>query len=393
MKKAKPTVSVCLPVYNGEGKIEPLLESLWNQTFQDFELVVADNASTDGTEKYLRDLAETEPRIRYHRFVHNAGCSHNYNRAFELSCGQFTLWAACDDRFEPEYIASCLEALQQHPDAVLCYSAVKIICGDESVKGIGQDPFAIDSDQAAERLLNLIAHLGACNCLFGLMRREALESTQLMRTDFPAPDNLLLAELALRGKFIQLPQPLFRRGVGDREAQVNFYQHEHNQERLFANTIARRGCAMPFSMMGKRHLDALLEVDLPPQLQNAAVQQTRQIWQQRWSQPLKLEIQRAVQSVLQGRFPRHWDLEPEQNPPLTAVSALEMLSQIDDALQVWPDYPGLHLARSICLKVRNLPIEARHEAMIELEYHPELTQARQWLAQLRRDAATTAASR
>ena len=62
-----PRVSLAMPVYNGERFISVALESLLNQTFTDFELIITDNASTDGTEAICRDFAQRDGRINYIR--------------------------------------------------------------------------------------------------------------------------------------------------------------------------------------------------------------------------------------------------------------------------------------------------------------------------------------
>ena len=80
-----PRVSIGLPVFNGEGFLSDAVGSILAQTYTDFELIISDNASTDGTEEICRDYAASDPRIRYDRTVRNLGAAANLNRTFPLA--------------------------------------------------------------------------------------------------------------------------------------------------------------------------------------------------------------------------------------------------------------------------------------------------------------------
>ena len=73
----QPTVSLGLPVYNGENYLAATLDALLAQTYRDFELIICDNASTDGTEAIGRRYAAADRRVRYHRNAENIGASAN----------------------------------------------------------------------------------------------------------------------------------------------------------------------------------------------------------------------------------------------------------------------------------------------------------------------------
>jgi len=88
MSYDNPCVSIGLPVYNRERFLRETLESLLAQTFEDFELIISDNASTDGTQAICREYTSKDPRIRYYRNDQNRGASWNYNHVFELSVGE-----------------------------------------------------------------------------------------------------------------------------------------------------------------------------------------------------------------------------------------------------------------------------------------------------------------
>ena len=127
MPSSNPKVSIGLPVYNGQHYLRQAIESIVNQTYRNFEVIICDNASTDDTPAICAEYAAREPRIRYHRQPQNIGATANFNRTFELASGPYFKWAAHDDVLEPTYLEKCVAVLEQTPDAVLCQSLVKMV--------------------------------------------------------------------------------------------------------------------------------------------------------------------------------------------------------------------------------------------------------------------------
>src|SRR5512145_868606 len=117
----RPRVSIGLPVYQGARFIRNALESILAQTHEDFELIISDNASTDGTEAIVRAYAERDRRVKYHRNARNVGAAQNFNRVFSLASGEYFQWVAHDDVLAPACIARCVEVLDRERDVVLCY--------------------------------------------------------------------------------------------------------------------------------------------------------------------------------------------------------------------------------------------------------------------------------
>ena len=98
------------------------IDSILMQTYEDFELIISDNASTDQTEEICRRYAEKDVRIKYVRNRENLGAAYNYNQTFHLSSGEFFKWAPHDDILRPEFLERCLDALDDDPVAVMSYT-------------------------------------------------------------------------------------------------------------------------------------------------------------------------------------------------------------------------------------------------------------------------------
>ncbi len=214
---APPRVTIGLPVYNGANYLREAIESLLSQSFDDFELIISDNASTDDTQAICEHYAASDARVRYERCSTNLGASRNYNRLVAMARGEFFKWAAHDDNCHPEFIAECISALDREPNAVLCFPSVHLI--DDTGAIVSKYPFGLNVSHttAHERLVayltqNFIRKKRMCNPIFGVIRLSALQKTRLIQ-NFIGSDRSLLAHLALLGKFIQLPDFLFERRV------------------------------------------------------------------------------------------------------------------------------------------------------------------------------------
>lgn len=207
MAEKSPRLSIGLPVYNGEKFLPTALDSLLNQTFTDFHLIISDNASTDNTEAICLAYAAKDHRIRYYRNQENIGCARNFNRVFELSNTEYFKWAAHDDLHDPDYIRKCIEILDKDPSFILCSSQVSFI--DEQGEFLQNYNIHIkaDSPKKYERFNELlIKHL--CYPIYGVIRSDAIRKVPPMGSHGNA-DGIFLLRLGLVGRFYEIPEYLF----------------------------------------------------------------------------------------------------------------------------------------------------------------------------------------
>jgi glycosyltransferase involved in cell wall biosynthesis len=198
-----------MPVYNGENFVAQALHAILNQSYKDFEVVISDNASTDGTRDICQSFAAKDNRIRYMRSDVNIGVEPNFNRAFELSRGRYFKWMAHDDLITPDFLEKCVRHLERDRATVLCHSLVRIIDENDVELGIYDSKLwhsRYGGPVARFASVTMARHL--CTDMFGVMRRDALAGTGLLG-DYHGSDRALLAELALTGEFAQVREPLF----------------------------------------------------------------------------------------------------------------------------------------------------------------------------------------
>jgi glycosyltransferase involved in cell wall biosynthesis len=109
--KSGHAVSIGLAVYNGEALLERAVGSLLAQTFRDFELIISDNASTDGTEAICRRFAALDPRIRYFRQAVNVGPVKNFDFVLQQATAPLFMWASHDDWWSPDWLDAVTSAM------------------------------------------------------------------------------------------------------------------------------------------------------------------------------------------------------------------------------------------------------------------------------------------
>jgi glycosyltransferase involved in cell wall biosynthesis len=203
-----PRVSIGLPVRNGGAFLAEALDHLLAQRFADLELIVSDNGSVDDTERICRAYAERDPRVRYFREEVNRGATWNHNRVIALARGEYFKLAAHDDLCLPDFVGRCVEVLEREPDAVLCYPRVAIV----DAAGRRVRPYRYDwtagSPRVRERLRAVTGLRRRCFPVFGVVRTEVLRRTRLMGP-YVASDRVLLGELALHGRLVELGEELF----------------------------------------------------------------------------------------------------------------------------------------------------------------------------------------
>jgi glycosyltransferase involved in cell wall biosynthesis len=206
---AVPRLSVGLPVYNGSNYLARSIESLLGQSYEDFELVISDNASTDDTASICRGYEKLDSRIRYYRQPRNVGLAPNHNFVVEQARGELFKWASNDDVYGRDLLKRCVDALDEYPQVVLAHCWTAMIDGSDAItNGIGY-PLATSAPRAPDRFRSLLFDNGGDDD-GGVMRTHVLRRTA-MKESYHHADRTIIAELALHGPFYQVPDWLYFR--------------------------------------------------------------------------------------------------------------------------------------------------------------------------------------
>ena len=211
---SKPLVSIGMPVYNGERHVRQALDSLLAQDYENFELIISDNASTDRTEEICQEYAKRDKRIQYYRNQVNMGLVWNFNQLFELSSSEYFMWAAHDDYRDPRYIRLCLEAFGISEDIVLVHTRIEVIDRETGEFILTDNGFSTIGLSAVEKFRYIASQNSrACCLIYGIFKSSALRKVMPFKKVLSL-DSLLLSELSLQGEFVTIPETLMFERLG-----------------------------------------------------------------------------------------------------------------------------------------------------------------------------------
>ena len=200
---SSPSVSVCMPVYNTERYVAEAVESILAQTFGDFEFIIIDDGSTDGSRAILERYAKQDDRIRLISRP-NTGIGGARNEALGLARGELIAVMDSDDVALPERFEVQVAYLREHPEVVCLGSKVQFI--DEAGRFLYEEPDAMDHEAIQEVALRGYCPLSQCSMM---MRREAVLAIKGYDPELSSAEDLdLVLRLGERGKLVNLPQVL-----------------------------------------------------------------------------------------------------------------------------------------------------------------------------------------
>jgi glycosyltransferase involved in cell wall biosynthesis len=222
-QKSDVTVSIGLPVYNGENYLASALKSILAQTYSDFEVIISDNASQDRTQEICEAFVEKDQRVRYYRNSTNLGLFKNFNQVFELSKGKYFQWMAHDDLLAPEFLSKTVPVLDNDDSIVICYTQELQVDVHGEPLGIYDYPSRGNSEIPRERFHDVLFVPPVS--VSGLIRSAALRKTRL-HLEFIGSDWNLAFELAMLGRFYEFPERLYLRRSHPQESIKLFPKHE-----------------------------------------------------------------------------------------------------------------------------------------------------------------------
>ncbi|MEA2685405.1 MAG: hypothetical protein QOE93_600 [Actinomycetota bacterium] len=211
MRQTDALVTVGIPTYNRERGLVRAVESVLAQTHDPIDVVICDNASTDGTAEACADLAARHPRIRYVRQDRNVGVTANFNRVFAEARTPYFMWLGDDDWLDEGYVAACLAVLEADPDVVLAAGIAQYHRDDEVVRhGVIMD---LDQPRPGDRVHAYFELVEENGVFYGLARTEALGRALPLANEMGG-DWFVVARLAFLGHVRTLPEVAVHRTVG-----------------------------------------------------------------------------------------------------------------------------------------------------------------------------------
>lgn len=218
-----PLVSIGLPVYNGGQGVARAIESLLGQDYRHIELIISDNASTDGTDEICQAYARQDDRVKYSRNATNIGANGNFNRVLRLAQGRYFMFAAADDAWAPRFVSALLSELKRRPAAAVAMSAVQRV--EEDGTPIDILRFRTETGRLANELssFEIFKRIqygeGLYIYLYGLYKTAFLRRAMgELLPEVPSMDVHLMAEIALTTRFGYVDEPLYIRTINQTPA-------------------------------------------------------------------------------------------------------------------------------------------------------------------------------
>ena len=196
-----PLVSVGVPTYNRSKTLRRTLHSLINQTYENLEIVVSDNCSTDSDVLNVINEFQDDPRILFVVHPVNRGLTFNFNFLSAKATGEYFMWLADDDWLDTNYIESCVGFLLDHPDYSGAYGLAKMYTPQAAFLWFDAK-INMEQELGSERVPYYLQHVINNGCFSALIPRKY--KNELVLNNKIAIDWMIISRLAMYGKYKML---------------------------------------------------------------------------------------------------------------------------------------------------------------------------------------------
>ncbi len=217
-----PSLTINMVAYNEERYLSTAVQSLLEQTYSDFRLIIADNGSTDFTGQIADDFARRDPRVSVIHTERND--PQYYYKMLDNSTSPYLMGAAGHDYYAPDFITRCIAPLMADPEVVLAYPRARWLKGEDVLDDI---PGLIDTTNLNPVSRSILVSYGLIEAYqaYGIYRADALKS--LTRHKVIGYDHVFLTELALLGTFALVDEPLFFMRMAENFGDPAVYRKKH----------------------------------------------------------------------------------------------------------------------------------------------------------------------
>jgi len=220
MSTISPDISVIMPAYNAEKYIAESIESILNQTFQNFELIILDDASSDKTKEIVLSYAQNDNRIVYVEKQSNHGPATLRNEGIQLAKGNFIALNDADDISETTRFEKQIAVFNSQPNVAVCGSWIVNF-------GENMESYVFEAPQnPIEIKLTFLSYDCLANST-AMFRKSCVENLQYQKEYVPAEDYKLWSEVIVKHDFFIIQEPL-----------LHYRQHENNISKTKADNIA-----------------------------------------------------------------------------------------------------------------------------------------------------------
>lgn len=216
-----PKISLGMPIFNAESFLRQRLDSILNQTFTNFELIISDNASTDSTQRICEEYSKKDKRIRYFRQTKNMGVTYNFNFVLEQASYEYFIWVAADDLILPKFLEENIRSLELNKNYIASISKIESYTNSrnddpidrhfssfvkklrKTFKSMGVNPISGSYEKKVRTYLTK----STCQIIYGVFRTESLRKS-IIQNPFVGNDWAIILNILRYGDFNVIDQVL-----------------------------------------------------------------------------------------------------------------------------------------------------------------------------------------
>ncbi len=221
MTKALPKVSIGIAVWNGEAFLEKTLRSLLQQDYQNIEIIILDNQSTDSTQQICQELAALDSRVRYILDEKTRDVMSAQIKVAQIASGDFYMVACDDDWYEPSYISRLMNIIAQDPEIGIAYAGMGFIDEVDNKSASYPMQFFKCSDKPHKNFKRYLTQRNPVPIIFGIVRKNLhLDALDFYRRPDGRGwdhDNLYVMRLLTQTRVEGAPEILFYYRQQDRD--------------------------------------------------------------------------------------------------------------------------------------------------------------------------------
>ncbi len=201
-------VTIGMPIYNEERFLQHALDSLLAQDYENIQILISDNASTDSTGDIGRRAAADDGRVTYTCTEQNIGSAGNFRRVADMAKGNYFMWAAGHDEWSTDLISASVASLEANDTAAIAFANSRWM----GETGGTDDRDTSYQDTRGKSVLGrfLTVFWGNMHPVLSVMRTDYLRQTKSMQS-FAGADLVLLSDMVLMGDFVRAPNASWRR--------------------------------------------------------------------------------------------------------------------------------------------------------------------------------------
>lgn len=233
MQTVRPLISIILPIFNEELFLEETINSVLQQTYPHFELLISDNASTDNSANICENFAKQDKRIHFYKQTTNIGVTANHYFLQRKTTGKYLIILSGHDKWSANYLEQNVFALEHNPKAVVAYGTPYWI--NQLNEIIDKHSGHFDSQGLSPITRFYFMFWGKPTPILGLIRHESLPDME--KYNYIGGDMVLLYSLSLKGEFVHSPlSSFYRRQNRPEETQTNRFKRYNSSKMLIGHT-------------------------------------------------------------------------------------------------------------------------------------------------------------